>query len=65
MASLNAKAYAQLSALIEENGLSSILGGISNLTSGNKGKTTKFRNNNEARVTKKTYAKDKKKHLCS
>ena len=63
MASLSAKAYAQLSALIEENGLSSILGGISNLTSGNKGKTTKFRNNNEARVTKKTSAKDKKKQL--
>ena len=63
MASLSAKAYAQLSALIEENGLSSILGGISNLTSGKKGKTTKFRNNNEARVTKKTSAKDKKKQL--
>ena len=38
MAALNQKVYAQLAALIEENGISAILGGISSITSGNPGK---------------------------
>jgi hypothetical protein len=63
MSGLNAKAYAQLSALIEENGLSSILGGISKLTSGNKEKITARIIDDESRATKKMSAKEKKKQL--
>lgn len=60
MAGLNAQAYAQLTTLLEENGLSSILGGISNWTSANPGKSIA----DERRMPKKTTsAKSKKKLL--
>ena len=62
MAGLNAKAYAQLTALIEENGLSSILGGISNWTSANPVKRT----TEERRVSKKPVStKTKKANLLN
>jgi hypothetical protein len=60
MTGLNAQAYAQLTTLLEENGLSSILGGISNWTSANPRKCI----TDERRMPKKeTSGKSKKKLL--
>ena len=59
MSGLNAKAYAQLTTLIEQNGLSSILGGISNWTSANPGKCIA----EERRMPKKTTSTKSKKGL--
>lgn len=52
MATLDQKAYAQLEALIAENGLSAVLGGISNWTLGNPDKL-------------KTTETPKRKHACN
>ena len=61
MAALNQKAYAQLSALIEENGISAILGGISSITSGNPGKFTET--GKPAKTGKKKVSPNSKKGL--
>lgn len=61
MAGLNAQAYTQLTTLLEENGLSSILGGISNWTSANPEK----RITGEQRGVKKTTSAKSKKGLLN
>ena len=61
MAGLNAQAYAQLTTLLEENGLTSILGGLSNWTSANPGQCI----TGEQRVPKKTTSAKSKKGLLN
>ena len=61
MAGLNAQAYTQLATLLKENGLSSILGGISNWTSANPEK----RITGEQRGAKKTTSAKSKKGLLN
>ena len=58
MATLNQKVYAQLAALIEENGISAILGGISSITSGNPG--TFAETGKPAKTGKKASSNSKK-----
>jgi hypothetical protein len=61
MAALNQKVYAQLAALIEENGISAILGGISSITSGNPG--TFAETGKPAKTGKKKASPNSKKGL--
>ena len=61
MAALNQKVYAQLTALIEENGISAILGGISSITSGNPG--TFAETGKPAKTGKKKASPNSKKGL--
>ena len=61
MAALNQKVYAQLAALIEENGISAILGGISSITSGNPG--TFAETGKSAKTGKKKASPNSKKGL--